>query len=54
MSTGNIPYAFEHCDSLIVVAKEERRTNKRSQVRNVPVSLHKDSPEARRLLGIED
>lgn len=54
MSTGNIPYAFEHCDSLIVVAKEERRIGKRPQVRNVPVSLHKDSPQARQLLGIDE
>ncbi len=54
MSTGNIPYAFEHCDSLVVVSKEERRTAKRPQVRNIPVTLHKDSPEARRLLGIEE
>lgn len=54
MSTGNIPYAFEHCDSLVVVAKEEKRVGKRTQVRNVPVSLHKDSPDARRLLGIEE
>lgn len=53
MSTGNIPYAFEHCDSLVVVAKEEKRVGKRPQIRNVPVSLHKDSPDARRLLGIE-
>ena len=53
MSTGNIPYAFEHCDSLVVVAKKETRVGKRLQIRNVPVSLHKDSPEARRLLGIE-
>jgi energy-coupling factor transporter ATP-binding protein EcfA2 len=53
MSTGNIPYAFEHCESLVVVAKEEKRIGKRTQVRNVPVSLHKDSPDARRLLGIE-
>ena len=53
MSTGNIPYAFEHCDSLIVVAKEEKRLGKKPQTRNVPVSLHKDSPEARRLLGID-
>ena len=53
MSTGNIPYAFEHCDSLVVVAKEEKRIGKRLQIRNVPVSLHKDSPDALRLLGIE-
>ena len=43
----------EHCDSLVVVAKKETRVGKRLQIRNVPVSLHKDSPEARRLLGIE-
>lgn len=53
MSTGNIPYAFEHCDSLVVVAKEEKSVGKRLQIRNVPVSLHKDSPDARRLLGID-
>lgn len=54
MSTGNIPYAFEHCDSLVVVAKEETRVGKRPLIRNVPVSLYKDSPAARRLLGIEE
>ena len=53
MSTGNIPYAFEHCDSLVVVSKDERRVGKRLAIRNTPVSLHKDSPEARRLLGLE-
>ncbi len=53
MSTGNIPYAFEHCDSLVVVAKDERRIGKKAVIRNVPVSMHKDSPEARRLLGLE-
>jgi len=54
MSTGNIPYAFEHCDSLVVVAKEEKRVGKKVVIRNVPVSLHKDSPDARRLLGIDE
>lgn len=54
MSTGNIPYAFEHCDSLVVVAKEEKQIGKKLNIRNVPVSLHKDSPDARRLLGIEE
>ncbi|MDB6153476.1 MAG: hypothetical protein JWL90_1929 [Chthoniobacteraceae bacterium] len=51
MSTGNIPYAFEHCDSLVVVAKEERRIGKKTEIRNVPVTLSKDSDEARRLVG---
>ena len=54
MSTGNIPYAFEHCDSLVVVAKDERRIGRKAVIRNVPVSMHKDSPEARRLLGLEE
>jgi chromosome segregation ATPase len=52
MSTGNIPYAFEHCDRLVVVSKEERRIGKRLEIRNIPVSLARDSEEARRLMGI--
>ncbi len=51
MSTGNIPYAFEHCDWLVVVSKDERRTGKRMEIRNVPVSLARDSDDARRLMG---
>ncbi len=54
MSTGNIPYAFEHCDSLVVVSKDEKRMGKRLILRNIPVSLHKDEPAALRLLGIEE
>ncbi|MFN7138330.1 MAG: SbcC/MukB-like Walker B domain-containing protein, partial [Limisphaerales bacterium] len=53
MSTGNIPYAFEHCDWLVVVSKEERRNGKRTEIRNVPVSLARDSDDARRLMGKE-
>jgi hypothetical protein len=51
MSTGNIPYAFEHCDWLVVVSKEERRLGKRTEIRNIPVSLARDSEDARRLMG---
>lgn len=51
MSTGNIPYAFEHCDWLIVVSKEERREGKRTITRNIPVSLARDSDDARRMMG---
>ena len=51
MSTGNIPYAFEHCDWLVVVSKEERKNGKRTEVRNIPVSLARDSEDARRLMG---
>lgn len=50
MSTGNIPYAFEHCDWLVVVAKDERRLGNRTEVRNVPVSLARDSEDAARLM----
>ena len=50
MSTGNIPYAFEHCDWLIVVSKEERPNGRRTVIRNVAVSLARDSEEARRLV----
>lgn len=50
MSTGNIPYAFEHCDWLVVVSKEERRLGKRTEIRNVPVSLARDSDDARRIM----
>ncbi|NBV24500.1 MAG: hypothetical protein EBS05_21600 [Proteobacteria bacterium] len=51
MSTGNIPYAFEHCDWLVVVSKEERRIGKRTEIRNIPVSLARDSDDARRMMG---
>ncbi len=50
MSTGNIPYAFEHCDWLVVVSKEERRLGKRTEIRNISVSLARDSDDARRLM----
>lgn len=51
MSTGNIPYAFEHCDWLIVVSKEERRQGTRMISRNIAVSLARDSEDARRMMG---
>jgi chromosome segregation ATPase len=51
MSTGNIPYAFEHCDWLVVVSKEEKRIGKRTEIRNLPVSLARESEDARRIMG---
>ncbi len=51
MSTGNIPYAFEHCDWLVVVSKEERRMGKRTEIRNIPVSLARESEDAMRLMN---
>lgn len=51
MSTGNIPYAFDHCDWLVVVSKDERRLGKRMEIRNIPVSLARDSEDATRLMN---
>jgi DNA repair exonuclease SbcCD ATPase subunit len=51
MSTGNIPYAFEHCDWLVVVSKDERCAGKRIEIRNIPVSLARDSDDAQRLMS---
>jgi uncharacterized protein YPO0396 len=51
MSTGNIPYAFEHCDWLVVVSKEERRLGKKTEIRNIPVSLARDSEDADRMMA---
>ena len=51
MSTGNIPYAFEHCDWLVVVSKNDRRVGKRTEISNVSVSLARNSEDARRLMG---
>lgn len=51
MSTGNIPYAFEKCDHLIVVSKDERRVGRKLKVRNVAVSIARESEEGREFLS---
>ena len=51
MSTGNIPYAFEQCDHLLVVSKEERRVGRKLKVRNIAVSIARESEEGRRWLS---
>ena len=51
MSTGNIPYAFEQCDHLLVVSKEERRVGRKLKVRNVAVSIARESEDGRRWLA---
>lgn len=50
MSTGNIPYAFEKCDHLLVVSKEERRVGRKLKVRNIAVSIARDSEEGRQFI----
>jgi energy-coupling factor transporter ATP-binding protein EcfA2 len=47
MSTGNIPYAFEKCDHLLVVSKDERRVGRKLKVRNFAVSIARESEEGR-------
>ena len=48
MSSGNIPYAFRHCDELIVISRKEERRGSRVGIRNVPIVLFRDTPEGRR------
>jgi uncharacterized protein YPO0396 len=50
MSTGNIPYAFEKCDHLLVVSKDERRVGRKLKVRNVALSIARGSAEAREFM----
>jgi hypothetical protein len=45
MSTGNVPGAFSLCEQLIIVSRNEDKRNGRPHVRNVPVSILRDSEE---------
>jgi hypothetical protein len=45
MSAGNIPFAFSQCDQLIIVSKHEERRGTRTLIRNVPVSIVRESAE---------
>ncbi len=47
MSTGNVPAAFGLCDQLIIVARQEERRGQRIHIRNVPVSIMRDSEDGR-------
>lgn len=51
MSAGNVPSAFAQCDQLIIVNRSERPDGQgRLHISNIPVSILKDSAEARELL----
>jgi uncharacterized protein YPO0396 len=39
MSTGNIPYAIDHCDQVIAVHKQVTSVGKKKTIRNVAVTL---------------
>jgi uncharacterized protein YPO0396 len=39
MSTGNIPYAVDQCDQVIAIHKQEKTAGRRTEIRNVAVSL---------------
>jgi len=47
MSTGNISYAFSLCSRLIIVSKHEEQRGGRTRIRNVTVSIDRDSSEGR-------
>ena len=47
MSTGNVPSAFSLCQQLIVVSRHEERRGARTHIRNIPVSIRRDSDEGR-------
>lgn len=46
-----MPYAFEQCDHLLVVSKDERRNGKKLRVRNAAVSIAWESEEGREWLA---
>ncbi|MFO1511304.1 MAG: SbcC/MukB-like Walker B domain-containing protein [Verrucomicrobiota bacterium] len=48
MSTGNVPGAFGLCEQLIIVSRNEEKRAGRPHVRNVPVSILRDSEEGQR------
>ena len=52
MSTGNIPYAFDLCDHLLAITKDERKIGNRLKVRNIAAGIARDSPEARAFLDV--
>ncbi|HEV2986982.1 MAG TPA: SbcC/MukB-like Walker B domain-containing protein [Candidatus Angelobacter sp.] len=43
MSTGNIPYAIDHCDQVIGVHKEIKIQGKKKIIRNIAVTLTRDA-----------
>jgi hypothetical protein len=45
MSTGNVPGAFSLCEQLIIVSRNEDKHAGRPHVRNIPVSILRDSEE---------
>ncbi len=47
MSTGNVPAAFSLCEQLIIVSRHEERRGNRPHIRNVPVTILRDTEEGR-------
>jgi uncharacterized protein YPO0396 len=43
MSTGNIPYAIDHCDQVIGVHKEVKIQGKKKIIRNIAVTLTREA-----------
>ena len=51
MSTGNVPGAFGLCEQLIIVSRNEDKRAGRPHVRNVPVSILRDSEEGQKWMA---
>lgn len=47
MSTGNIPYAIDHCDQVIAVHKQVTSVGRKKIIRNVAVTLARDAAHER-------
>jgi hypothetical protein len=47
MSTGNVPGAFSLCEQLVIVSRNDDKQNGRHRVRNIPVSILRQSDEGR-------
>lgn len=50
MATGNIPPALKLCDGLVAISKEIRRVGKSTKIRNIAISMARDSDEAQRFV----
>jgi uncharacterized protein YPO0396 len=47
MSTGNIPYAIDHCDQVITVHKQVTSMGRKRMIRNVAVTLTREAAHER-------
>lgn len=51
MSSGNIPYALDLCDWFLFITKRTTRVGSRQKIRNIAVSLARESADAQELVA---